>query len=43
MKIRYKPENSNLISYINADYEGDKLDRKSIINNVFLLTEGAIS
>ena len=43
MKIRYKSENFNLINYINADYEKDRLDRKSITDNVFLLTEEAIS
>jgi hypothetical protein len=26
MEIRYRSENSNLINYINADYEGDKSD-----------------
>jgi hypothetical protein len=43
MEIRYKPENPNLVDYIDADYGGDKLDRKSITGNVFLLTEEAIS
>ena len=43
IEIRYKPENLNLISYTDADYGGDKLDRKSITGNVFLLAEEAIS
>jgi hypothetical protein len=43
MKIRYKSENPNLISYINVDYRGNRLDRKFITDNVFLLTEEAIS
>jgi hypothetical protein len=42
MEIRYKSENSNLINYINADYEGDKLDRKFTTSNVFLLAGRAI-
>jgi hypothetical protein len=43
MEIRYRPENPNLIGYINADYGGDKLDRKSTIGNIFLLAGGVIS
>jgi hypothetical protein len=43
MEIRYRLKNPNLINYINADYEEDKSDRKSITSNVFLLTEKAIS
>jgi hypothetical protein len=43
MKIRYKPENPNLIGYINADYGEDKSNRKFTTDNVFLLAEGAIS
>jgi hypothetical protein len=43
MEIRYKPENPNLIGYTDADYGGDKLDRKSTTGNVFLLAGGAIS
>jgi hypothetical protein len=42
MEIRYRLKNPNLIDYINADYEGDKLDRKFITGNVFLLAGGAI-
>jgi hypothetical protein len=43
MKIRYKLKNPNLINYINADYGRDRLNRKSITDNVFLLIERAIS
>jgi hypothetical protein len=28
MQIRYKSETSNLVNYSDADYEGDKSDRK---------------
>jgi hypothetical protein len=42
INLRYKPENPNLIGYLDADYEGDKSNRKSIITNVFLLDEKAI-
>jgi hypothetical protein len=43
IEIRYRPENPNLIGYTDADYGGDKLDRKSTTGNVFLLAGGAIS
>jgi hypothetical protein len=43
IEIRYKPKNPNLIDYINADYRGDKLDRKSTTGNIFLLAGGVIS
>jgi hypothetical protein len=43
MKIRYKPENPNLIGYTDADYGEDKSDRKSTTGNVFLLAGGVIS
>jgi hypothetical protein len=29
MQIRYKLKTSNLIDYLNADYKGDKSDKKS--------------
>jgi hypothetical protein len=43
MEIRYGPENPNLIDYTDADYGGDKSDRKFTTGNVFLLAGGAIS
>jgi hypothetical protein len=43
MEIWYRPENPNLIGYTDVDYEGDKLDRKSTTDNIFLLAGGAIS
>ena len=43
MKIRYKSKNLNLIDYTNADYRGDKLDQKSITDNIFLFAGGVIS
>jgi hypothetical protein len=43
IEIRYKPKNPNLIDYTNADYRGDKLDRKFTTDNIFLLIGGVIS
>jgi hypothetical protein len=42
INLRYKPENSNLIDYLDVDYGGDKSNRKSTTANVFLLGEEAI-
>jgi len=42
INLRYKPENPNLIGYSDADYGGDKFNRKSTTANVFLLDEEAI-
>jgi hypothetical protein len=42
INLRYKPENPNLISYSDVDYEENKSNRKSIITNVFLLGKKAI-
>jgi hypothetical protein len=43
INLRYKPENPNLIGYLDADYGGDKSNRKSTTVNVFLLGGEAIS
>lgn len=43
MRIRYGPETPNLTGYSDADYGGDKSDRKSTTGNVFLLAGGAVS
>jgi Reverse transcriptase (RNA-dependent DNA polymerase) len=42
-RIRYGPEDPNLVGYSDADYASDKADRKSIIGNVFMLAGGAVS
>jgi hypothetical protein len=42
INLRYKPENPNLIGYLDADYGGDKFNRKSTTANVFLLGKKAI-
>jgi hypothetical protein len=42
INLRYRPENPNLIDYLDVDYGGDKFNRKSITANVFLLGEEAI-
>jgi hypothetical protein len=42
INLRYGPENPNLIGYSDADYGGDKSNRKSTIANVFLLGGKAI-
>jgi hypothetical protein len=42
INLRYKPENLNLIDYSDADYEGNKFNRKSTTANVFLLDKKAI-
>jgi hypothetical protein len=43
IEIRYRPEALNLIGYLDADYGGDKSDRKSQSANVFLLGGGTVS
>jgi hypothetical protein len=43
MEIRYKSKAPNLIGYSDADYRGDKFDRKSQSANVFLLEDDAVS
>ena len=43
MQIRYGPGNPSLIGYSDADYGGDKSDRKSTTGNAFLLAGGAVS
>jgi len=43
MGIQYGPETPNLTGYSDADYGGDKSDRKSTTGNVFLLAGGAVS
>ena len=43
MQIRYGPETPNLVGYSDADYGGDKSDRKSQSGNIFLLGGGAVS
>jgi hypothetical protein len=43
IRIRYGPKDLNLVGYSDADYASDKADRKSIIGNVFMLAEGAVS
>jgi hypothetical protein len=43
IRIRYGPKDPNLVGYSDADYASDKADRKSIIGNVFMLAERAIS
>jgi hypothetical protein len=43
IRIRYNPKDPNLVGYSDADYTSDKVDRKSIIGNVFILAKGAIS
>jgi hypothetical protein len=42
INLRYKPENPNLIGYLDVDYGENKSNRKSITANVFLLGEKAI-
>jgi hypothetical protein len=43
IRIRYDPEDLNLVGYSDADYASDKVDRKSIIGNVFMLIKRAVS
>jgi hypothetical protein len=43
IRIRYGPKDLNLVGYSDADYASDKVDRKSIIGNVFMLAGGAVS
>jgi hypothetical protein len=42
INLRYRPENPNLIGYSDADYGGDKSNRKLTTANVFLLGGKAI-
>jgi hypothetical protein len=41
--IRYGPEDLNLVGYSDADYTSDKVERKSIIDNVFILVKKAVN
>ena len=46
MLIIYRKKNNEvvlLIDYLNANYVSDKSDRKSIINQIFMLKDESIS
>jgi hypothetical protein len=43
IKIRYGPKDLNLVRYSDTNYTSNKADRKSIIDHIFILAEGAVS